>query len=247
MLLVDTNVLLDVLQDDPQWADWSIAQMRAQAKLHALLINPIVYAEISLSFAILEALDEVVDTLRLDVREIPRPALFLAAKAFAQYRRRGGTRQQVLPNFFIGAHAAVEGWPLLTRDARRYRTYFRRWRCWRPDQRRRDHMRRRCADRNQDHVTRDYLDGQGRCAPPGSSTKLPHARPGRPPGSGSTSRIFHAFEFLARTVQRETPLKRKLKNSRNWGTSDAEVIPATTRAVFHGFDSRRSTKAIWSA
>jgi len=124
MLLVDTNVLVDVLQNDPQWADWSIAQMRAQAKLHVLAINPVIYAEISLSFSTLEALDDVVLTMALDIREIPRPALFLAAKAYAQYRRRGGSKEQVLPDFFIGAHAAVEGWPLLTRDASRFRTYF---------------------------------------------------------------------------------------------------------------------------
>jgi predicted nucleic acid-binding protein len=124
MLLVDTNVLVDVLQNDPQWADWSIAQMRAQASLHALVINPIIYAEVSLSFSTIEALDDVVGTLALELREIPRPALFLAAKAFAQYRRRGGSKLQVLPDFFIGAHAAVEGWPLLTRDARRFKTYF---------------------------------------------------------------------------------------------------------------------------
>ena len=124
MLLVDTNVLVDVLQNDPQWADWSIAQMRAHASLHALVINPIIYAEVSLSFSTIEALDDVVGTLALELREIPRPALFLAAKAFAQYRRRGGSKLQVLPDFFIGAHAAVEGWPLLTRDARRFKTYF---------------------------------------------------------------------------------------------------------------------------
>ena len=124
MLRVDTNVLVDVLQNDPQWADWSIAQMRAQSSLHALVINPIIYAEVSLSFSTLEALDDVVGTLALELREIPRPALFLAAKAFAQYRRRGGSKLQVLPDFFIGAHAALEGWPLLTRDARRFKTYF---------------------------------------------------------------------------------------------------------------------------
>lgn len=124
MLLVDTNVLVDVLQDDPQWADWSVAQMRAQSKVHELAINPIIYAEISLSFSTLEALDGVVDSLRLSMRDIPRPALFLAAKAFIQYRRRGGRKTQVPPDFFIGAHAAVAGWPLLTRDASRFRTYF---------------------------------------------------------------------------------------------------------------------------
>lgn len=124
MLLVDTNVLVDVLQNDSQWAEWSISQMRAQSSLHALVINPIIYAEMSLSFSTLEALDDVVVTLALELREIPRAALFLAAKAYAQYRRRGGSKLQVLPDFFIGAHAAVEGWPLLTRDASRFRTYF---------------------------------------------------------------------------------------------------------------------------
>jgi predicted nucleic acid-binding protein len=124
MVLVDTNVLVDVLQNDPQWADWSIAQMRAQSSLHALVINPIIYAEMSLSFSTLEGLDDAVDTLALELREIPRPALFLAAKAYALYRRRGGSKLQVLPDFFIGAHAAVEAWPLLTRDASRFRTYF---------------------------------------------------------------------------------------------------------------------------
>ena len=124
MVLVDTNVLVDVLQDDPQWADWSIGQMRAQASVRPLAINAVIYAEISLSFSTLEALDGVVATLALAVREIPRSALFLAAKAYAQYRRRGGSKLQVLPDFFIGAHAVVEGWPLLTRDASRFRTYF---------------------------------------------------------------------------------------------------------------------------
>jgi predicted nucleic acid-binding protein len=124
MLLVDTNVLVDVLQNDPQWADWSIAQLRAQAQLHELVINPVVYAELSLSFSTFEALDRVVATMELAMHEVPRPALFLAGKAYLQYRRRGGGKAQVLPDFFIGAHAAVEGWPLLTRDASRFRTYF---------------------------------------------------------------------------------------------------------------------------
>ena len=98
--------------------------MRAQASIHQLAINAVIYAEMSLSFSTLEALDGVVASLALELREIPRPALFLAAKAYAQYRRRGGNKQQVLPDFFIGAHAAVEGWPLLTRDASRFQTYF---------------------------------------------------------------------------------------------------------------------------
>mgnify|MGYP000252817389 CR=1 FL=1 len=124
MVLVDTNVLVDVLQDDPQWADWSIGQLRAQARVHALAINPIVYAELSLSFSSVEALDSVVARMELTLHEVPRPALFLAGKAFAQYRRRGGAKAQVLPDFIIGAHAAVSGWSLLTRDATRYRSYF---------------------------------------------------------------------------------------------------------------------------
>ncbi len=124
MLLVDTNVLVDVLQDDPQWANWSIGQLRAQASIHQLVINPIIYAEISLSFTTLEGLDNAVSTLALELREISRPALFLAAKAYVQYRKRGDSKLQVLPDFFIGAQAAVEGWPLLTRDASRFKTSF---------------------------------------------------------------------------------------------------------------------------
>ena len=124
MVLLDTNVLVDVLQDDPKWAEWSIGQLRAQSRVHELAINPVVYAELSLSFTTFEALDRVVAGMQLALRELPRPALFLAAKAFVQYRRRGGRNAQVLPDFFIGAHAAVMGWPLLTRDASRFRAYF---------------------------------------------------------------------------------------------------------------------------
>jgi len=124
MLLVDTNVLIDVLEDDPEWADWSIAQLRAQSKVHPLTINPIIYAELSLAFTKVEALDKAIENLGLTVSELPRPALFLAGKAFAQYRRQGGKANNVLADFFIGAHAAVLGCPLLTRDTRRYQTYF---------------------------------------------------------------------------------------------------------------------------
>ncbi|MBO9646361.1 MAG: type II toxin-antitoxin system VapC family toxin [Pseudacidovorax sp.] len=123
-MLVDTNVLVDLLEDDPEWADWSVAQLRAQSQLHKLCINPVIYAELSLTFSTFEALDEVLDSLRLPVIELPRPALFLAGKAFAQYRRRGGSKGNVLPDFFIGAHAAVARWPVLTRDASRYASYF---------------------------------------------------------------------------------------------------------------------------
>lgn len=124
MLLVDTNVLVDVLENDPQWADWSIAQLRAQSRVHRLAINPVIYAELSLTFSTAEALDAAIDGLDLDLLEISRPALFLAGKAFVRYRRQGGTRGNVLADFFVGAHAAVTGYPLLTRDPTRYRSYF---------------------------------------------------------------------------------------------------------------------------
>jgi predicted nucleic acid-binding protein len=124
MVLVDTNVLLDVLQDDPAWADWSVAQLRAQSKVRRLAINAVIYAELSLAFNSVDALDRTIDSLGLTLVQMPRAALFLAGKAFARYRRQGGTKNNVLSDFFIGAHAAVSGHPILTRDARRYATYF---------------------------------------------------------------------------------------------------------------------------
>lgn len=124
MLLVDTHVLVDVLEDDPEWADWSVRQLRAQAKINRLLINPIIYSELSLTFSTVEALDQTITDLGLTVIEIPRPALFLAGKAFVRYRRQGGIKSNVLGDFFIGAHAAVAGYPILTRDTRRYASYF---------------------------------------------------------------------------------------------------------------------------
>jgi predicted nucleic acid-binding protein len=124
MLLIDTNVLIDVLEDDPQWADWSIHLLRTQSQVHPLVINPVIYAELSLAFSTYEALDAVLSKLGLVMHDVPRPALFLAGKAFARYRSAGGSKTGVLPDFLIGAHAAVQSWPLLTRDARRYRSYF---------------------------------------------------------------------------------------------------------------------------
>jgi len=124
MLLVDTNVLVDVLEDDPQWADWSVRQLRDQSQVHPLAINPIIYAELSLTFSTAEALDETVEGLGLAVLELPRPALFLAGNAFIRHRRNGGQKNNVLADFFIGAQAAVLKCSILTRDARRFRTYF---------------------------------------------------------------------------------------------------------------------------
>jgi len=122
--LVDTNVLLDVFSNDPQWADWSIHQLDVAALRGPLFINDIVYAELSVRFDAIEALDIVLDEAGLVFTPTPRPALFLAAKAFKRYRAAGGGKSNVLPDFFIGAHAAVSGLSLLTRDAKRYRTYF---------------------------------------------------------------------------------------------------------------------------
>ena len=123
-MLVDTNVLVDVLQDDPAWADWSLQQLRAQSRVHDLAINPVIYAELSLSFSSVAALDAAVTGLGLELRDLPRPALFLAGKAFLKYRRAGGRKGNVLADFFVGAHAAVMGCGILTRDSRRYRSYF---------------------------------------------------------------------------------------------------------------------------
>jgi predicted nucleic acid-binding protein len=124
VLLVDTNVLVDVLEDDPQWADWSVRQLRAQSQVHELVINPVIYSELSLTFDSVKDLDEAVDGMGLTLQELPRPALFLAGKAFVKYRREGGTKGNVLADFFIGAHAAVLSCAILTRDGRRYRNYF---------------------------------------------------------------------------------------------------------------------------
>ncbi|MGE0385374.1 MAG: type II toxin-antitoxin system VapC family toxin [Gammaproteobacteria bacterium] len=124
MLLVDTNVLLDILEDDPVWANWSVRQMRAQAQVHDLIINPVIYAELSLAFNSVDAEDEALEGMGIACEDLPRPALFLAGRAFDKYRREGGAKANVLADFFIGAHAAVLGCGILTRDARRYRNYY---------------------------------------------------------------------------------------------------------------------------
>jgi hypothetical protein len=134
VVLVDTNVLVDVLEDDPAWADWSVRQLRAQAQVHELIINPVIYSELSLAFESVQALDDAIDDMGVDLKEMPRPALFLAARAFVKYRRGGGGKANVLANFFIGAHAAVIGCAILTRDSRRYRGYFPRVRLILPDE-----------------------------------------------------------------------------------------------------------------
>jgi predicted nucleic acid-binding protein len=122
--LVDTNVLLDLVTDDPKWADWSVAQLEAASLDGPLLINDVVYAELAVRYNRIEDLDVFLDKAGLEIIPMPRAALFLAGKVFTQYRKLGGSRTGVLPDFFIGAHAAVGQLPLLTRDVGRYRTYF---------------------------------------------------------------------------------------------------------------------------
>jgi len=122
--LVDTNVLLDLVTDDPKWSDWSIAQLEAASIEGPLLINDVIYAELAIRYERIETLEAFVEEAGLDMRPIPKPALFLAGKVFTQYRKAGGTRTGVLPDFFIGAHAAVQQLPLLTRDVGGYRSYF---------------------------------------------------------------------------------------------------------------------------
>lgn len=120
--LVDANVLLDVITEDKRWMDWSAAAVRACAARGPLAINPIIYAEVSLGYDTIEALDEALgDLVRLP---LPYEAGFVAARCFLEYRRAGGARRSPLPDFYIGAHAAVNGHVLLTRDTGRYRTYF---------------------------------------------------------------------------------------------------------------------------
>ena len=124
MTLVDTNVLIDVLSDDPNWRAWSIDRLEQRSGHGPLLINDVIYAELSSRFSTEELLDRKVSQLNVSLQGMPKRALFLAGHAYERYRRAGGTRTGVLPDFFIGAHAQVAKWPLLTRDMRRYRTYF---------------------------------------------------------------------------------------------------------------------------
>lgn len=122
--LVDSNVLLDVITADQEWLDWSAAALSRAADESALVVNPIVYAEVAARFARIEDLEEALPRAYYERRPLPWEAAFLAGQCFVKYRRRGGARRSPLPDFYIGAHAAVEGLKLLTRDPRRYRTYF---------------------------------------------------------------------------------------------------------------------------
>jgi predicted nucleic acid-binding protein len=127
-VLVDSNVILDVVSEDEEWLDWSGAMLSKFAESGALVINPVIYAEVSIYFDRIEDLDEALPTDFVRREPVPWEASFLAGKCFLRYRKAGGARRSPLPDFFIGAHAAVRGYTLLTRDARRYRTYFPRLR-----------------------------------------------------------------------------------------------------------------------
>ena len=122
--LVDSNVLLDVLTEDERWVDWSSEALATAAELGPLYINPVIFGEVSIRFSRVEDVDQALPAT--DFRRLPIPwaAAFLAGKAFADYRSRSGNKTSTLPDFFIGAHAAVDQLALLTRDPQRYRSYF---------------------------------------------------------------------------------------------------------------------------
>jgi len=123
-ILVDSNVLLDTLTEDADWFRWSSKALAEAAENATLVINPIIYAEVSIRFERIEELEETLPPSYFRRDALPWEAGFLAGKCFAAYRRRGGIRRTPLPDFYIGAHAAVSGMTLLTRDVARYKTYF---------------------------------------------------------------------------------------------------------------------------
>lgn len=123
-VLVDSNVLLDLVTADPRWGDWSSARLEELAERHPLVINPLIYSEVSVGFDRIEEIEEALPSAFFRREELPWEAAFLAGKAFLRYRRQKGSRRSPLPDFYIGAHAAVRSYRLLTRDARRYETYF---------------------------------------------------------------------------------------------------------------------------
>jgi len=123
-VLIDSNVLLDVMTEDPRWFDWSSKALERCAEASVLVINPVIYAEVSIRFKTIEELEDALPKGMFERRDIPWEAAFLAGKCFVKYRRAGGTRTAPLPDFFVGAHAAVDRLDLLTRDSSRYRAYF---------------------------------------------------------------------------------------------------------------------------
>lgn len=131
-VLIDSCVLLDLFTDNPDWADWSENTLEIYAQTNTLYINSMIYTELSIGFEKIEELEQAINELEIKVLEIPREALFLAGKVFLQYRRNNGTKTSPLPDFFIGAHAAVSDFDLITRDIGKYKTYFRQVRLIHP-------------------------------------------------------------------------------------------------------------------
>jgi hypothetical protein len=123
-LMVDSNVILDIFLNDPNWVDWSEKTLNHFSKTNALFINPIIYTQVSIGYNRIEELENVLQKAGFEMLEIPKEALFLAGKVFLKYRRNKGTKSSPLPDFFIGAHAAVLNINLITRDVSRYATYF---------------------------------------------------------------------------------------------------------------------------
>lgn len=121
---MDSNVMLDIMTEDPDWSEWSASALQRQADRSILVINPLVYAEVSIRFERIEDLDDALPATLFRRDPLPWEAAFLAGKSFLAYRRRGGARHTPLPDFYVGAHAAVAGMTLLTRDSSRYRSYF---------------------------------------------------------------------------------------------------------------------------
>jgi hypothetical protein len=123
-IVVDSNVILDIVTEDKRWFQWSSEALAQYSETHILVINPVIYSEVSIGFDRIEDVEAVLSPMLFRRDPIPWEAAFLAGKCFLLYRKKGGGKRSPLPDFFIGAHAAVLGIPLLTRDASRYRTYF---------------------------------------------------------------------------------------------------------------------------
>ncbi len=123
-ILVDSNIILDIATSDPRWSDWSAWALEMEANRSSLVINPIIFAEVSIGYQRIEDLERIIPATTFRREALPYEAAFLAGKAFVQYRKRGGAKAAPLPDFYIGAHAAIARFRLLTRDANRYRTYF---------------------------------------------------------------------------------------------------------------------------
>ncbi len=122
--LIDSNVILDIFTRDPKWFDWSSKTLAYYAERELLYINPIIYSEISISFKRIEELDQALPNDYILRENLPYDAAFLAGKCFLKYRKSGGVKHAPLPDFYIGAHAAIRGWDIITRDNGRYKTYF---------------------------------------------------------------------------------------------------------------------------